>query len=88
MSSTPINGIKIRYFLINKEYYRGGGGLAFALCDAFLEELNKRRGGIPLESMFRVDHSDPRVVAIFDEKGSDWCAGGEQHANIFKDCYP
>jgi hypothetical protein len=84
MSSTATKTAKIRYFLINKDY---GDGLQCALCDAFLDELNKRRGGVALKSVFDVERSDPHAVAIFDEKGSDWCAGGER-AKIVKVAVP
>eukprot|EP00545_Synedropsis_sp_CCMP1620_P012775 CAMPEP_0119021628 /NCGR_PEP_ID=MMETSP1176-20130426/26368_1 /TAXON_ID=265551 /ORGANISM="Synedropsis recta cf, Strain CCMP1620" /LENGTH=154 /DNA_ID=CAMNT_0006976275 /DNA_START=504 /DNA_END=968 /DNA_ORIENTATION=- len=81
MSTATIMGIKVCYFLINKDY----GGMNF--CNAFLEELNKRRGGVPIEYSFCVKRNDPHAVAIFDEKGSAWCAGGER-AKIIKIAIP
>jgi hypothetical protein len=58
------------------------GWLESALCGAFLDKLNKRRGGAAIESTFQRERNDHHAVAIFDEKGSDWCAGGKRATTV------
>lgn len=52
----------------------------FNLSDAFVEEYTRRTGREPsAEDMFRTgQHSirmDPVAIAIYEEKGSEWCSG-------------
>ena len=64
------------------------GGFAFS--DAFLEEYKKRTGKVldTFKALFRLGaesiRCNPVAVAIFKEKGSEWCSGLDSQIEAFE----